>query len=95
MNRWAATWGSFCQESFEEAGRTIFVGTRDYADLVGDPLFWKSLWVTFKLNAVINPVQVALALLLARALAIVMVLILLVSITVVIQFYFLRQQELS
>jgi multiple sugar transport system permease protein len=60
-----AAWGSFCQESFEEAGRTIFVGIQNYTDLFGDPLFWKSLWVTVKLNAVINPVQVALALLLA------------------------------
>jgi multiple sugar transport system permease protein len=60
-----AAWGSLCQESFEQAGRTIFVGIQNYADLVGDPLFWKSLWVTVKLNAVINPVQLALALLLA------------------------------
>lgn len=60
-----AAWGSLCQESFEEAGRTIFVGTQNYTDLFGDPLFWKSLWVTVKLNAVINPVQVAVALLLA------------------------------
>jgi multiple sugar transport system permease protein len=59
-----AAWGSFCQESVEEAGRTIFVGVQNYADLLGDPLFWKSLWVTLKLNAVINPVQVILALLL-------------------------------
>ncbi|MBW0000867.1 MAG: sugar ABC transporter permease [Verrucomicrobia bacterium] len=60
-----AAWGSLCQESFEQAGRTIFVGVQNYADLVSDPLFWKSLWVTVKLNAVINPVQLALALLLA------------------------------
>ncbi|MBV8901715.1 MAG: sugar ABC transporter permease [Verrucomicrobia bacterium] len=59
-----AAWGSFCQESFEEAGRIIFVGLQNYADVLGDPLFWKSLWVTLKLNAVINPIQVVLALLL-------------------------------
>ncbi len=55
-------WGSLQQESLEEAGKTLFVGARNYLDLFGDPLFWKSLWVTLKLNAVINPVQVALAL---------------------------------
>ena len=60
-----AGWGSFCQESFEEAGRTIFVGLQNYTNLFDDPIFWKSLWVTIKLNAVINPVQVALALVLA------------------------------
>lgn len=59
-----AAWGSFCQESFEAAGRTVFVGFQNYADVLTDPLFWKSLWATLKLNAVINPVQVALALLL-------------------------------
>ena len=58
-------WGSLRREAFEEAGQTLFVGTQNYVDLFGDPLFWKSLWVTIKLNAVINPVQVVLALLLA------------------------------
>ncbi len=55
-------WGSLTQESFEKVGQTVFVGLQNYIDLFGDSLFWKSLWVTLKLNLVINPIQVSLAL---------------------------------
>src|ERR1700722_2456575 len=58
-------WGSLCTESFAHAGRQIFVGLANYLDLFKDPIFWKSVWVTIKLNIVINPLQVCLALLLA------------------------------
>lgn len=34
----------------------------NYVDLFTDPVFWGSLWVTIKLNLVINPLQIALAL---------------------------------
>jgi multiple sugar transport system permease protein len=58
-------WGSLCTESFVHAGKQIFVGLANYLDLFKDPIFWKSVWVTIKLNIVINPLQVCLALLLA------------------------------
>jgi len=58
-------WGSLCTESFVAAGKQIFVGLANYLDLFQDPIFWKSVWVTIKLNVVINPLQVCLALLLA------------------------------
>jgi multiple sugar transport system permease protein len=58
-------WGSLCTESFVVAGKQIFVGLANYLDLFQDPIFWKSVWVTIKLNVVINPLQVCLALLLA------------------------------
>src|SRR6202047_3908027 len=58
-------WGSLCTESFAHAGRQIFVGLANYLDLFKDPIFWKSIWVTIKLNIVINPLQICLALLLA------------------------------
>jgi multiple sugar transport system permease protein len=58
-------WGSLCTESFVVAGKLIFVGLANYLDLFQDPIFWKSVWVTLKLNIVINPLQVCLALLLA------------------------------
>jgi multiple sugar transport system permease protein len=58
-------WGSLCTESFVVAGKQIFVGFANYLDLFQDPIFWKSVWVTIKLNVVINPLQVCLALLLA------------------------------
>jgi multiple sugar transport system permease protein len=58
-------WGSLCTESFVVAGKQIFVGLANYLDLFQDPIFWKSVWVTIKLNVVINPLQICLALLLA------------------------------
>jgi multiple sugar transport system permease protein len=58
----ATIWGSFCTESVTETGKTIFAGWANYLDLFTDPVFWNSVWVTVKLNLVINPVQIALAL---------------------------------
>jgi len=58
----ATIWGSFCAESVTEPGKTIFAGWANYLDLFTDPVFWNSVWVTVKLNLVINPVQIALAL---------------------------------
>ncbi len=55
-------WGSLCTESFEKAGTSVFSGISNYVDLFTDPVFWGSLWVTIKLNLVINPLQIALAL---------------------------------
>ena len=54
-------WGGLCTESFVVAGKLIFVGLANYLDLFQDPIFWKSVWVTLKLNIVINPLQVCLA----------------------------------
>ncbi len=54
--------GSFCAESVTEPGKTIFAAWANYLDLFTDPDFWNSVWVTVKLNLVINPVQIALAL---------------------------------
>ncbi len=54
-------WGSLCTESFVVAGKQIFVGAGNYVDLIKDPIFWKTIWVTIKLNLVINPFQVCLA----------------------------------
>jgi multiple sugar transport system permease protein len=55
-------WGSLSAESFVNPDKTVFVGFNNYLDLFGDPVFWKSLWVTLLLNLVINPIQVVLAL---------------------------------
>ena len=58
--------GSLYRQMFSAHGpRTAFVGLGNFAALVGDPVFWQSVWVTLKLNLVINPMQVVLALLLA------------------------------
>ncbi|MBV9391810.1 MAG: sugar ABC transporter permease [Verrucomicrobia bacterium] len=57
----ATVWGSLCTESFVVAGKQIFVGAANYVDLMKDPIFWKTIWVTIKLNLVINPFQVCLA----------------------------------
>jgi ABC-type sugar transport system permease subunit len=48
-----------------QAGKDVFVGWHNYTQLFRDPIFWESLWVTIKLNLVINPLQVFIALLLA------------------------------
>jgi multiple sugar transport system permease protein len=58
----ATIWGSLATESFEKAGTSVFAGGANYADLFTDPVFWGSIWVTIKLNLVINPLQIALAL---------------------------------
>jgi multiple sugar transport system permease protein len=58
----ATIWGSMTTESFEKAGTTVFAGGANYVDLFTDPVFWRSIWVTIKLNLVINPLQIALAL---------------------------------
>jgi ABC-type sugar transport system permease subunit len=48
-----------------QAGKDVFVGLNNYTQLLRDPIFWESLWITIKLNLVINPLQVFIALLLA------------------------------
>ncbi len=60
-----AVWGSLHTTTFGADAQRIFVGLDNYAYLVGNPVFWDSLWVTLKFNLVVNPVQVLLALLLA------------------------------
>src|SRR5438132_9488567 len=57
--------GSLYAESIVQAGKDVFVGFQNYAQLFRDPVFWQSFWVTIRLNLVINPLQVLLALLLA------------------------------
>jgi multiple sugar transport system permease protein len=61
----AALIGSLVTDSLTEPGSQVFVGLRNYLQLFADPIFWQSLWVTIKLNLVINPLQVILATLLA------------------------------
>lgn len=61
----AAVFGSLVADSLTEPGSQVFVGLRNYFQLFADPIFWQSLWVTIKLNLVINPLQVILATLLA------------------------------
>ena len=61
----SAVFGSLVTESAIQPGSQIFVGIQNYLQLFADPIFWQSLWVTLKLNLVINPLQVFLALLLA------------------------------
>ena len=58
----ATLWGSLNTESFEKAGTSVFAVGANYADLFTDPVFWGSIWVTVKLNLVINPLQIILAL---------------------------------
>ncbi len=60
-----AAWGSLHASTFGETGGKLFVGLDNYTYLFGEPTFWASLWVTLKLNLIINPLQIALALLLA------------------------------
>lgn len=57
--------GSLYSQSIMQAGKDVFVGLNNYNQLVRDPIFWESFWVTIKLNLVINPLQVFIALLLA------------------------------
>lgn len=60
-----AAWGSLHTTSFGAQSERRFVGFDNYLNLTDNPVFWTSLWVTLKLNLVINPLQVSLALLLA------------------------------
>ena len=57
--------GSLYAQSIMQAGKDVFVGLNNYTLLLRDPIFWESLWITIKLNLVINPLQVFIALLLA------------------------------
>ena len=57
-----AAWGSLHTSTFGEAGGRVFVGLDNYRYLFAEPTFWSSLWVTLKLNLILNPLQVALAL---------------------------------
>jgi multiple sugar transport system permease protein len=54
--------GSLYSQSIMQAGKDVFVGLNNYLHLFRDPVFWQSLWVTVKLNVVINPLQVLIAL---------------------------------
>src|SRR5687768_4669114 len=60
-----AVWGSLHASTFGAGAERVYVGLDNYAALIDNPVFWDSLWVTLKLNLVINPLQVVLALLLA------------------------------
>ncbi len=44
------------------SGTKVFVGINNYMDLFCDSSFWNSVWVTLKLNLLINPVQLVIAL---------------------------------
>lgn len=48
----------------------VFVGVESYLNLLRDPIFWKSAWVTILFNLVVNPLQVVLALGLALFLSV-------------------------
>ncbi|HKI59227.1 MAG TPA: sugar ABC transporter permease [Trueperaceae bacterium] len=62
----AAAAGSLYRQIFSATGpSTVFVGLGNFAVLLHDPVFWHALWVTLKLNVILNPMQVVLALLLA------------------------------
>lgn len=60
-----AIWGSLHQTTFGGAAGRTFVGLDNYVDLLSNSVFWTSVWVTLKLNLIINPLQITLALLLA------------------------------
>jgi ABC-type sugar transport system permease subunit len=60
-----AVWGSLHRSSFIGAAGKQFVGLENYSDLLSNSVFWTSVWVTLKLNLIINPLQITLALLLA------------------------------
>ena len=47
------------------SSRKIFVGIDNYINLFLDRSFWNSVWVTAKLNILINPIQVAIAVVMA------------------------------
>jgi multiple sugar transport system permease protein len=47
------------------SGTKVFVGISNYMDLFTDSSFWNSVWVTVKLNLLINPIQVVIAVVMA------------------------------
>lgn len=47
------------------SGSKVFVGINNYIDLFLDQSFWNSVWVTTKLNLLINPIQVVIAVVMA------------------------------
>lgn len=49
-------------ESFIRKGNW---STRNYEFIFQDPIFWNSLWVTFKFNIIITPVQIVIAICMA------------------------------
>ncbi|HMK80544.1 MAG TPA: sugar ABC transporter permease [Xanthobacteraceae bacterium] len=55
--------GSFFGQSIR--GASIFVGLKNYAELIGDPSFWSTVSTTLIFNLIINPFQVVCALALA------------------------------
>jgi len=55
--------GSFFGQSIR--GDSIFVGVKNYAELLGDPAFWSAVTTTLIFNLIINPFQVVCALALA------------------------------
>ena len=56
---------SFTDWSLVGAGISEFVGLRNYAELLGDPLFWSSLWHTVLFTLLSTPPLVILALVFA------------------------------
>lgn len=56
---------SFYAVNYAEGAKRVFVGLENYWDVFHDHIFWESLWVTIKLNLIINPLQVVAAFLLA------------------------------
>jgi len=51
--------------SFAAGGVKTFVGLRNFQDIFADPVGLQSIWVTFRFNLIVNPLQIGLALLLA------------------------------
>lgn len=60
-----AAWGSLHTTTFGGGAQRVFVGLDNYRYLLDYGVFWDSLWVTLRLNLIINPLQIALAMLLA------------------------------
>lgn len=59
-------WESLYRMEFQaDKMKEIYVGLGNFQYLWKDPIFWKSLWVTLKFNAIVNPLQIGLALILA------------------------------
>lgn len=55
--------GSFFSENLR--GDMVFVGLKNYAELMNDPSFWNTMRVTLIFNLIINPFQICCALALA------------------------------
>jgi multiple sugar transport system permease protein len=56
---------SFYSNALSFTGVKEFVGWENYRYLLDDPQYWKSVRVTLKFNALVNPIQVILSLALA------------------------------